>query len=123
MFTLNRYDLIDVTKEALRYYFNDAYNALILAWTNKDIYKFNEISGKMLSILNDLEELLASDPHFLLGKWLSAARKKATNFDERNQYEWNARMQLTLWGTNTTSLVTSPGRAAFKRMTFKIDKI
>ena len=102
---LPRYDLIDVTKEALRYYFNDAYNALIVAWTSKDVYKFNEVSGKMLSVLNDTEELLASDSHFLLGNWLSAARNKASNFEERNQYEWNARMQLTLWGTNTSSLV------------------
>jgi len=31
---------------------------------------------------------------------------KATNVEEKSLYEWNARNQITLWGLNTTEIVS-----------------
>ena len=45
-----------------------------------------------------MEEVLASDTHFLLGLWLEAAKARATSDEERKLYEYNARNQITLWG-------------------------
>lgn len=102
---LFRYDLVDFSKEALRYLFDEKYIKLVESWYGNDLYKFSEISVEMISLLDDLEELLASDKHFLLGTWLETAKLKATNANERSLYEFNARSQVTLWGTNTTSEV------------------
>ena len=50
------------------------------------------------SALVDLDRLLQTNKHFLLGSWLEAAKSLATNENERLQYEFNARNQITLWG-------------------------
>ena len=57
----------------------------------------------MIQILTDT--LLASDSHFLLGNWIENAKSKATNQKELYYYEWNARLQITLWGQNYTYTV------------------
>jgi alpha-N-acetylglucosaminidase len=49
-----------------------------------------------------MEEILASDSHFLLGNWINDAKNKGTNRAELDLYEFNARLQVTLWGTNET---------------------
>ena len=51
-----------------------------------------------LDLLDGLESLLGTDEHFLLGSWLENAKSMATNEAERHLYEFNARIQLTLWG-------------------------
>ena len=52
----------------------------------------------MMELFTDLETILASDEHFLLGRWLEKAKSLATNETESKLYEFNARNQLTLWG-------------------------
>jgi hypothetical protein len=51
-------------------------------------------------ILDDYDALLSTDTNFMLGRWQAWARSWAdTNADEiRNNLEYNARNQLTLWG-------------------------
>jgi hypothetical protein len=51
----------------------------------------------MLEILEDMDELLASNKHFLLSNWLETAKEKGKTSDERKNYEWEARCQITLW--------------------------
>eukprot|EP01047_Picozoa_sp_COSAG01_P031782 COSAG01_NODE_2269_length_8033_cov_30.452609_1_plen_510_part_00 len=53
----------------------------------------------ILEIGQDLERLLATDEHFLLGRWISAARQWGNTTQEQDWLEWNARMQVTLWGS------------------------
>ena len=52
----------------------------------------------MVDLLTDLEYLLASDRHFLLGNWLAQAESWATDIKEFFLYQWNARNQITIWG-------------------------
>ena len=51
-------------------------------------------------LLKDLDVLLASDSHFLLGNWLEAAKRLGYTDKEKKLYEYNARNQITLMGTN-----------------------
>ena len=53
---------------------------------------------QLLDLLGDLDMVLGSDDHFLLGTWLESAKALATNDAERKLYEYNARNQITLWG-------------------------
>ena len=37
-------------------------------------------------------------PGFMVGSWIGQARALGTTADERDRYEWNARVQITTWG-------------------------
>eukprot|EP01051_Picozoa_sp_SAG22_P027070 SAG22_NODE_8881_length_624_cov_0.971429_1_plen_120_part_10 len=62
------------------------------------------------ALLHDLDQLLATDPTFLLGSWLAEARRLGGNATDCTDIvlgeklsrcddfmEWNARAQLTTW--------------------------
>ena len=44
------------------------------------------------------DHLLATRPEFKVGSWIDKARNAGTTPDEKDQYEWNARVQITTWG-------------------------
>lgn len=56
------------------------------------------MGARLLTLLEDMDQLLWSDSHFLLGTWLEAAKQLANDAQERRLYEFNARNQITLWG-------------------------
>merc|ERR1719232_1393268 len=48
-----------------------------------------------------MDELLGSNEHFLLGKWLNSAKTVPNaTVEDIKLYEFNARNQITLWGPN-----------------------
>ena len=106
-----RYDIVNVGREVLAQLvgpfgqnFSDAMNAA------KDPNLINSTSSAYISVLNDLDRLVATDQAFLLGSWIEMARDMASGGEEdctdtgyetinscRDFYEWNARVQLTTW--------------------------
>ena len=58
----------------------------------------HENSEVFLDLLQDLEKIVASNKNFLLGPWLESAKALATNEEDKKNYEFNARNQITLWG-------------------------
>ena len=52
----------------------------------------------MEETLSDLDTLLGSDPHFLLGSWTQSALNFSTSINETILYDLNSRNQVTLWG-------------------------
>ena len=61
----------------------------------------NANSSLFLDLLLDMDELLGSNEHFLLGKWINLAKSvpNATEQDVK-MYVFNAKNQITLWGPN-----------------------
>lgn len=109
---LFKYDLVDITKEVMRYKFNEQYIKLTSSYYANDLNGFSKNAEIMTELLNDMDVLLASDSHFLLGNWLESAKIKAINDDELAMYDFNARLQVTLWGKNyTTSLFDYASKA------------
>ena len=60
--------------------------------------------GEYLSLLSDVDQLVATDQAFLLGSWIEMARDLAANATDcgpnitcADFMEWNARCQLTTW--------------------------
>ena len=49
----------------------------------------------------DQDRLLGTRSEFRLGRWTEQARSLGTTPEERDQYEWNARVQITTWGNRT----------------------
>ncbi|WOK96049.1 alpha-N-acetylglucosaminidase [Canna indica] len=96
-----RYDLVDLTRQVLSKLANQVYLDVITAYLEKNANGLSLHTKKFLDLIEDIDELLASDSNFLLGTWLGSAKKLAVDDKERRQYEWNARTQVTMWYDNT----------------------
>jgi alpha-N-acetylglucosaminidase len=92
-----RFDLTHVTREMLSNLANLFYYFIIDAYERKDAHALAKHSEIFLQLIRDMDELLGTDKHFLLGKWIAAARKWGTNSKEKRLYEWNARTIVTMW--------------------------
>ncbi|XP_057978585.1 alpha-N-acetylglucosaminidase isoform X3 [Malania oleifera] len=99
--TYSRYDLVDLTRQALSKLANHEYLNAVTAFQQKDVKSLTLHSENFVQLIQDIDALLASNDNFLLGTWLESAKKMAKNPSEMKQYEWNARTQVTMWLDNT----------------------
>ncbi|OEL20904.1 Alpha-N-acetylglucosaminidase, partial [Dichanthelium oligosanthes] len=96
-----QYDLVDLTRQCLSKLANEVYLDALRSYKKKDSNGLNFHTRKFLEIIVDTDTLLAADDNFLLGPWLESAKSLAMTENERKQYEWNARTQVTMWYDNT----------------------
>uniref|UniRef100_A0A8D0GML8 Alpha-N-acetylglucosaminidase n=1 Tax=Sphenodon punctatus TaxID=8508 RepID=A0A8D0GML8_SPHPU len=96
-----RYDLVDVTRQAMQQLVGDYYQEIKQAFQRRSLSDLLTAGGVLVyDLLPELDGLLSSDGRFLLGHWLKEARSVATSDREAELYDLNARNQLTLWGPN-----------------------
>ncbi|XP_020709840.2 alpha-N-acetylglucosaminidase [Athalia rosae] len=93
-----QHDVVDVTRQGLQLTADTLYLNIIRGWKSKNITQVRLNGELFMDLFDDLERILASNKDFLLGSWLEAAKRLATNEDDKNLYEYNARNQITLWG-------------------------
>ncbi|KAK8803241.1 hypothetical protein WA158_000935 [Blastocystis sp. Blastoise] len=62
------------------------------------INTLESIKSEMLSIIKDYDDLLATNPNFLLGRWIHAAKSFGATDEEKQFMERNAKNQISLWG-------------------------
>ncbi|XP_061562460.1 alpha-N-acetylglucosaminidase isoform X1 [Phycodurus eques] len=94
-----RYDLVDVTREVLQVLTTSFYLDITDAFHKQKLPELLISAGVLIyDLLPELDRLLCSDRHFLLGKWLERAQSLAIDEEEAKLYDMNARNQLTLWG-------------------------
>ncbi|CAK6438171.1 unnamed protein product [Pipistrellus nathusii] len=94
-----RYDLADLTRQAVQELVSLYYEEVRGAYLNKELVPLLRAAGVLAyELLPSLDSILASDSHFLLGSWLGQARAAAVSEAEARFYEQNSRYQLTLWG-------------------------
>lgn len=98
-----RYDLVDVGRQVLSKLSTSYYKDVKSAFENRNLTALSNASAALLEILDDLESLLATDYGFLAGPWIDGARNLASNSQDRSLYEYNARTQITIWGTGRYS--------------------
>ncbi|KAL3512948.1 hypothetical protein ACH5RR_025665 [Cinchona calisaya] len=96
-----RYDLIDLTRQALAKYANQLFLKVIEAYQLADLHTVSHFSQEFLGLVEDMDTLLACHDGFLLGPWLESAKRLAQDEEQEKQYEWNARTQITMWFDNT----------------------
>lgn len=112
-----RHDLVDVTKQFLSNKLLEQYIHL------KTIYSAKKVSSKevcgltnrMLLTMEHLEEILATNEDFLLGKWigdalalagdLSVGEDIVTRTKLQEYYEYEARNQVTRWGDHNNEAI------------------
>ena len=93
-------DLTDITRQVLANAFIPHYESLIQTWnSSRNSSEIGIVGFRLLSLLQDLDELLLCDKNFALSGWISNAVSWADGNDTYAQFlEYNARNQLTLWG-------------------------
>ncbi len=93
-----QYDLVDLTRQVLANYASPLQQKLAQAYEERNQKVFDKYSQQFLMLISDMDELLATQKDFLLGPWLSDARKWGETEKESDLYEFNARDLITLWG-------------------------
>lgn len=92
---------MDVTRQSLQLLAIIPYNNLVDGYINNSTSAVQAAASQLYEIFTDVDAILSSNQYFLLGgHWLNPAKALATNAQERTLYEYNARIQITLWGPN-----------------------
>lgn len=97
---LYKHDLIDVTRQFIQNKIELLYPRIKTAFSAKNLDDVQKLRQTFEEMLIDLDDALQTSEQFLLGKWLTSAKSLATNQLEEQQYEYNARNQITIWGPN-----------------------
>ena len=99
-----RFDLVTVNRQVLSNLAFQFRKDVVSAYQRKDRQALDVASARFLQLIRDMDELLATREELLLGKWLADAKRWATNDEQRQLYEWNARNIITLWGPRNSPL-------------------
>ena len=97
-----RYDVVNLTRQVLDELGLPLLTRVEDAYDRKDRKALLAAEGQVESLLVDLDRLVGTRPEFLMGRWLSDAKRWGGTDAERRLYEWNARNLITLWGTKCT---------------------
>ncbi len=109
------YDLVDVSRQVLANVFAEAfvtfqslYHQVLACSPEQEMQRrlllraLRGVAARMLGVVDDTDELLASNANFLLGTWLQDARRWGRIKEEQDLCERNARYQVTRWGPRET---------------------
>jgi alpha-N-acetylglucosaminidase len=80
-----RYDLVDLTRQALAKHANQLFLNVIEAYQLNDVHGVASHSQKFLDLVEDMDKLLACHDGFLLGPWLESAKKLAHGEEQEQQ--------------------------------------
>lgn len=97
------YDLIDIVRQAIAEKGRLVEKVIETAFTAKDKQLYKVSSNRFLELLLLQDDLLGLRKEFMLGNWLKQAKQKGLTEQEKNLYEWNARVQITTWGNRIAS--------------------
>lgn len=97
------YDLIDIVRQAVAEKGRLVYPIMIDAYKAGEKELFAAASQRFLELILLQDKLLASRPEFKVGTWIETARNLGTTPEEKDLYEWNARVQVTTWGNRVAA--------------------
>ena len=92
------FDLVNLTRQWLSNRFEQRFADYKAAYEARDPEAMSACKDELLGIFDTLDELLASQPYFLVGKWIADARNWGATPEEADYFESNARNLLTSWG-------------------------
>ena len=85
MSSVLRYDLVDLTRQAVAKYANQLFLKVIEAYRLNDIHGVACNTQKFLDLVENMDTLLACHGGFLLGPWLESAQKLAQDEEQKKQ--------------------------------------
>ena len=97
-------DAVNVGWQLLGNHFQSLRDEFNVAYEKRDTVNMKIKQNQMLTVIDDVDRLLATQPSMLLGKWIENARKLGKNEAEKAYYEKDAKLLITVWGGNQRSL-------------------
>ncbi|WP_409342394.1 alpha-N-acetylglucosaminidase [Paenibacillus sp. MBLB4367] len=92
-----QYDLVDTGREVLSHLIRPLHLRIVDAFRNRDRAAFGESRMLLETVIADLDELTATNKHFLVGPWVASARKWGKTAEEKALHEFNARTLISTW--------------------------
>ena len=92
------YDLVDICRQALADQGRKQYWKAIADYHSFSRKEFDKDADRFLKMILLQDQLLGTRPEFRLGHWIEEARNLGKTAEEKDLYEWNARVQITTWG-------------------------
>ena len=100
-----RYDLADLGRQVLADLAGRYHRAALEAYGRNDVTTVRQAGNRMLGLMRDLDELLATRREFLLGAWLADARRSGATPEEQDRCERGARELLTIWSNQDSDII------------------
>ncbi len=97
-----RFDLVDLARQCNAALGWDAVYAFLRAFRAGDKEGFLRGTRRFFRLFSLQEEIVASDGHFLLSKWLERAKAQGRDEPEKRWFEFYARVQITTWSDSRT---------------------
>lgn len=97
------YDMVDILRQAIAEKGRLVYKVMMSAKNAKEKELFKEASKRFMNLLDMQDKLLGTRAEFCLGTWTSRAVNLGKTQEEKNLYEWNAKVQITTWGNRTAA--------------------
>ena len=92
------YDLVDICRQALADQGRKQYLKAMADYKSFSRQEFKKDSDRFLKMILLQDKLLGTRPEFRVGRWIEEARSLGKTAEEKDLYEWNARVQITSWG-------------------------
>ena len=92
------YDLVDICRQALADQGRKQYLKTMADYKSFSRQEFKKDSDRFLKMILLQDKLLGTRQEFRLGHWIEEARNLGKTAEEKDLYEWNARVQITTWG-------------------------
>ncbi len=93
-----KYDIVNMGRQVLSDWFMVERDAFTQAYRKGDRKAMALHEERMIGVLDDMEELLASRKEFSLEDWITTARKLGADDAAKDYYEGNARTLISVWG-------------------------
>ena len=103
------HDLVNLVRQTVTDSSWFLYHDIEKAYRSGDKERFRSLSTRFLGMIEDLDELLSTDPDFCLDSWTSSAREvcdevPGTTAADRDWMEWNARTLISTWGNRAAAV-------------------
>lgn len=95
------YDLADVARQALANRSRLLLPSVRAAYESGDLAGFRALTDEWMTLLDLVDEVAATNPDWLLGRWLADARSWGADAAEADRLEHDARTLLSVWGTRS----------------------
>ncbi|KAL0485141.1 alpha-N-acetylglucosaminidase [Acrasis kona] len=92
-----QYDLVDIGMQSLSAVALSIYYKIQNSYRMVDLHSFESFVKQFDQIMYHMDELCATNENFLLGTWLQSSIKWASNEQEKQMLELNAKLQITSW--------------------------
>jgi hypothetical protein len=95
-----QYDIMDIVRQVLTNHGQMAYDSTLKYFDQKQVVNYNLYNNIFLKFLQLQEQLMATNKYFIVGSWLQQTKIFGKSAYEMELAEKNARMQITIWGSD-----------------------